>query len=118
MDCVRAVDGGVEIAVWVVPSASRTDIAGLRGSALKVRVTAPPHGGEANRAVERLIGGVVGGRAQLVRGGGGRAKTVLVSGVAQGEARRRIAEALPGVRRDGIETGGRPEGERRRGGVD
>ena len=41
--------------VKVVPGASRSEVVGLLGAAVKVRVSAPPEGGQANRAVCALL---------------------------------------------------------------
>lgn len=49
-----------EIAVKVVPSASRAQIVGFREGVLKVRVTAPPEAGKANRALEELLAAALG----------------------------------------------------------
>ena len=41
--------------VKVVPGAARSEVAGRLGAAVKVRVAAPPEGGQANRAVCALL---------------------------------------------------------------
>jgi uncharacterized protein (TIGR00251 family) len=46
---------GVEIHVKVVPGASRTEVSGVLGERLKVRVAAPPELGKANKAVIALL---------------------------------------------------------------
>lgn len=57
--------------VKVVPGASRSEIVGRLGEALKVRVAAPPEGGKANREVLALLAERLGSPA---------ADVVLVSG--------------------------------------
>jgi uncharacterized protein (TIGR00251 family) len=44
-------DGGVVIAVKVVPGGSRTAIAGLFDGMLKIKVSAPPEKGRANQCL-------------------------------------------------------------------
>lgn len=73
-----------EIAVRLQPRARRTEIAGQRGGALLVRVTAPPVDGKANQALRRLIAkraGVALGRVSIVRGAASRDKLVRVEGI-------------------------------------
>lgn len=53
-------DGGVALAVKVVPGASRDQVVGPLGDALKIKVSAPPEGGKANKAVRRLLAEAVG----------------------------------------------------------
>jgi len=65
------------LAVRVQPGASRDEIVGWQGAALRVRVSAPPRDGRANAAVTRLLAaalGVAPSTVQLVRGAGGRDK--------------------------------------------
>jgi len=71
---------GATLRVHVVPGASRTEITGRHGDAIKVRVSAPPESGRANRAVVDLIEDTVGGRASIVSGKTSRTKVVLVRG--------------------------------------
>jgi uncharacterized protein (TIGR00251 family) len=51
----RRVEGGFDLAIKVVPGASRTVIAGPLGDRLKVRVAAPPEGGKANRMLVEVL---------------------------------------------------------------
>ncbi|OGL13240.1 MAG: hypothetical protein A3J45_11025, partial [Candidatus Rokubacteria bacterium RIFCSPHIGHO2_02_FULL_69_13] len=63
----------------VQPRASRDEVVGWREGVLRVRVTAPPVEGEANRAVEALLArtlGVARSAVSVVRGGQGREKLV------------------------------------------
>ncbi len=46
---------GVRFTVYVQPNASRSEVVGLRGTALKVRLQAPPVDGAANKEVIRLL---------------------------------------------------------------
>ena len=77
----RVVEGGIEVSIKVVPGASRSEVAGVLGDRLKVRVAVPPEGGRANRAVEELLKAWLGAKeVAIVAGRSGREKTVLVSG--------------------------------------
>ena len=65
---------------------------------LRVRVTAPPVGGKANDAVERLVAKTLGlpkSAVGIVAGAQGREKTVAIDGLSQDEALRRLREAAP-----------------------
>jgi len=77
---------GTEVVVWVVPGASRTEVAGLHDGALRVRVAAPPEGGKANKAVVRLISAKTGGRVRLLSGTASRRKRLLIEGKTPREA--------------------------------
>jgi uncharacterized protein (TIGR00251 family) len=68
-------EGGSLITLWVVPGASRSQVRGAHGDALKVTVTAPPEAGRANRAVEELLSGLLGESVIVVGGHGSRRKT-------------------------------------------
>ena len=80
--CERKPDGGALIRVKAVPGASRDQIAGVLGDRLKVKVSAPPEGGKANRAICAVIAqelGVKPGRVEVVIGATNPEKTVRVT---------------------------------------
>ncbi len=69
------------IRVKAVPGASREEIAGPLGDRLKIRVTAPPEGGRANKAVCVLIARALGVKPKQVSIESGRSspeKTIRV----------------------------------------
>jgi hypothetical protein len=82
--------------VRVQPRASRAGIAGWQGTALRVRVTAAPVDGRANRAVGALLAvalGVPPSSVALVRGAGGRDKLFRIAGLTAEELRTRLEGA-------------------------
>lgn len=77
-------EGGVLIAVKAVPGAKRDEVVGVLGDRLKVRVIAPPEGGKANKAIEKLLAktlGVRAGEVSVVSGHASPEKMVRVAGV-------------------------------------
>ncbi len=73
---VRSVNGRYRLRVWVSPRASRTEVGGMYGDSVKIRVNAPPERGKANRAVERLLSREVGMAARVIAGHSTRRKEV------------------------------------------
>jgi uncharacterized protein (TIGR00251 family) len=77
--------GLLTLSLYVQPNAKRTEIAGLHGGHLKVRVAAPAVESKAN---ELLVGFLAdkfdlpGGRVMIRRGSHGRTKTVEIYGQA------------------------------------
>ena len=55
------------LAILVQPRASRNEIVGWQGDALKVRLTAPPVEGAANKALVAFLAGAFGVRRSEVR---------------------------------------------------
>jgi len=81
---VRTRDNSVRFAVRVQPRASRSEIAGVHGDALKIRLSAPPVDGAANDALVELMAGSLGVAKRAVRivsGEQSRSKVVEVEGV-------------------------------------
>jgi uncharacterized protein (TIGR00251 family) len=73
----------VRVSVHVQPRAACNEIVGQHGSALKVRLQAPPVDGAANSALEALLAerlGVARRDVRVVAGTTSRAKTVEIEG--------------------------------------
>ena len=73
----------LRVSVRVQPRASRNDIQGVKDGRLRIRTTAPPADGQANKAAIRLLAdylGVAPSRIRLVRGMTQRNKTFVVEG--------------------------------------
>lgn len=83
--------GGVVVTVWAVPGASRTEIKGLHGDAVKVRVSAPAEEGRANGEICRLLHELTGRPAELISGARSRRKRILL----RGADLETVAAALP-----------------------
>ncbi|MBM4406459.1 MAG: DUF167 domain-containing protein [Chloroflexi bacterium] len=79
------------ITIKAQPGARRNEVAGYRGEALLVRVTAPPEGGKANEAIIETLAealGIAKSSVTLVRGAASRQKVVQIEGIAEATARR------------------------------
>lgn len=73
----------VTLVLHIQPGAKRSEIAGLHGEALKIRLAAPPVDGKANQALLRFIAaqfGVPVRNVELLRGAQSRHKTVKIRG--------------------------------------
>ncbi len=84
---------GVAIRVHVQPRASRTEVAGLHGDAVKVRLAAPPVDGAANDCLVRLLAelfGVPRSAVAVTAGHTARRKVVAVRGVTCSAARQAL----------------------------
>jgi uncharacterized protein (TIGR00251 family) len=71
------------LTLHVQPGAKRTDVAGLHGEALKIRLAAPPIEGRANEALLKFIAeafGVPQRQVELKQGGQSRHKVVAITG--------------------------------------
>ncbi|MEC9373529.1 MAG: DUF167 domain-containing protein [Planctomycetota bacterium] len=86
-------DGAITLQLKVVPGARRDEIAGVLGDRLKIRVSAPPEGGKANKAVCRLIATRLGVRVadiEIVAGHSSPEKSVQIRGLGLREAVERL----------------------------
>jgi len=90
---IEAVPDGVVIAVRVIPRAGRSGVAGSRGDALLVRLTAPPVDGAANAELIDVLSAAlsVPRRAiAIVTGDRSRQKRVRVAGIDVATAETRL----------------------------
>lgn len=96
-------DDSVVLRVHVQPGAGRSQVVGRHGSALKLRIAAPPVGGRANEASAELVAttfSLASAQVELVGGQTGRAKVFRLNGVDletfRRELERVVGEARPG----------------------
>jgi len=89
--------GGVQFAVRVIPGASKNEVAGIQEGALKIKLTAPPVEGKANKACVDFLARLLGMRRSalaIVSGGKSRKKTVTVDGIGRSELELRLKDIL------------------------
>lgn len=86
----------LHLTLKVLPRASRNEIAGPMGDALRIKVTAPPVDSAANEAVIRFLAEQLGcsrSALHLVRGHTSRLKLMAISGLSPSEVIRRLQMA-------------------------
>jgi len=85
---IREADGGVVFAAKVVPGSSRTAVCGLLDGMLKVKVSAAPEKGKANRCLVDFLAkqlGVKRNAVKIISGQSMPIKQVEVSGITDDE---------------------------------
>jgi len=90
---LRAVEGGTLVNIAVQPKASRNELAGTHQDSLKVRITAPPVEGEANKACIKFFAKLLSvpkSNIEMVQGHKSRRKTLLVRGMSVAEIEERL----------------------------
>ena len=83
----------VLIDIHVQPGARKTEVVGLYGDAIKIKVAATPERGIANEALVEFIAERVGlskSFVKVVRGRTGRRKTIALEGICEEDARSRL----------------------------
>jgi hypothetical protein len=97
MDWIRETAKGLLLPVRAAPRASKNEIQGVHGDALKIRLQAPPVEGKANAALIRFLSDALDiPRAQisLAAGETGRNKAVLITGISKAALLKKLG--LPG----------------------
>lgn len=73
----------ITLTLHIQPGAKRSELAGLHGEALKIRLAAPPVEGRANEALLKFIAGLFDvpvRQVELKQGGQSRHKVVAITG--------------------------------------
>jgi uncharacterized protein (TIGR00251 family) len=71
--------------VYIQPRASKTELAGMHGGSIKIRIAAPPVDNAANLALIEFIAqqlGIAKRRVRLISGASSRKKSLEIDGVA------------------------------------
>jgi hypothetical protein len=93
MSWLVAAGDGVTLRLHIQPGAKKTEVVGLHGEALKIRLAAPPVDGKANACLLAFLAdrfGVAKSAVTLLSGDSSRAKRVHISGVTDTEAKTRL----------------------------
>ena len=81
---IQKIDGGVVFSVKIVPGSSRTAVCGLLEGMLKIRVSAPPEKGKANRCLIEFLAkqlGVKKNAVSIISGQTNPVKRIKVLGI-------------------------------------
>lgn len=88
---------GVVLEILCQPGATRTELVGLHSDALKIRVSAAPERGQANRVLCAFVADLLGvsrGDVLVQAGTRSRRKRLLVHAQSAKDVMRRVTEAL------------------------
>jgi len=88
---VRETEDGVIISIRVLPRSSRNELAGELDGALKVKLTAPPVEGAANKALIKFLASafkVPKSNVEITSGESSKNKSVLLRGVKGADVRK------------------------------
>lgn len=88
--------GSLTLRLHIQPGARKTEIVGLHGEALKIRLAAPPVDGQANAALIAFLAGELGvpkAQVELVGGASSRGKLLRVSGASAEAVARFLSKA-------------------------
>lgn len=94
---ISSAEGGAAFAVRVVPRASKNEISGRHGEAVKIRLTAPPVEGAANEALIGFLSEILEVRKsqiEILSGHVSRDKIVCVVGLMPHDVEARLSTYL------------------------
>ncbi|MGI6587570.1 MAG: DUF167 domain-containing protein [Peptococcia bacterium] len=90
---VKETPNGLRFKIKVQPRASRNEITGWQGEILKIRLTAPPVDGEANKVCLKFLAdffAVSRRQISIISGLKSRNKTIEITGLTLDEFRQRL----------------------------
>ena len=91
---IKQQTNAIAVHIKVVPGASRTKIMGLLGDALKIAISKPPSGGQANKEVIHVLAELTGSRhVSIIGGQTNPRKLVHIAGITEEIFLQRLAEA-------------------------
>lgn len=96
MAWIRETSEGVLLSLLIQPRASKNEISGRQGDRLKVRLTAPPVEGAANKMCLAFLSkrlGIPRSSLEIVSGQSSRQKQVLVHGGVRGDIQAALEKA-------------------------
>jgi uncharacterized protein (TIGR00251 family) len=88
----------ITLKIHLLPRASRDEICGLHGDALKIKVTAPPVEGKANMALQRFIAkklNLAASQIEIMAGQRSREKILRISGISRAAVEKALGISLP-----------------------
>jgi uncharacterized protein (TIGR00251 family) len=87
---IEQIAEGVRLRVKAVPRASRSEVAGIHGDVVRIRLAAPPVDGAANEELVRFLADALSvprAAIRLVSGQTSRSKVITIVGVAPEQVR-------------------------------
>ena len=93
-------EAAIFLKIHLLPRASRDEICGLHGDAIKVKVTAPPIEGRANMALQRFIAKklhLASSQVEIMAGKRSREKILKISGISRAEVEKALGILLPAL---------------------
>ena len=98
MSWISVIPGGIRIQVKVQPRAARNEVTGIAGDYLRVRLTAPPVEGEANKLLQKYLSEVFHcspGNIRITRGMTGRLKLLEIARISEIDAVKLVSLHIP-----------------------
>ena len=93
---IKLCKNGIQFPVIIQPRSSKNIICGLQGDSLKIRLTAPPVDGAANRMCVKLLAKILSislSKITITKGQKGRNKIFLIKGITESEFFKKIPQS-------------------------